>query len=217
MKWIAISTMVIDHVNQVVFAGTLPYFSYLGRLAFPCFAFLVAYNIVQRSVPPRRYVWPLLVCGLLAQPIHSWAFGFFRSQYFCLHCLSVSFFLALEPQALAYARRKNVSPVLAYSALVLAVFPFALFSEYHVFGAYLVPLFAAFVRRSSLSLGIVVAFYLILTNYILIPLSLFTLLFFPTLAALKLWQRPLPRTSRWFFYVFYPLHLALLKLIHLAL
>lgn len=79
VRWLAILTMVIDHVGAILLPQdvALPLRS-IGRIAWPLFAFLMAYNVAARGVDPMRYLRPLLVWGLVSQLPHYLAFGWFR-------------------------------------------------------------------------------------------------------------------------------------------
>jgi len=50
LKWLALGLMVLDHVNQYLCDGSLPWAFSLGRLAFPLFAFVLAYNLARPQV-----------------------------------------------------------------------------------------------------------------------------------------------------------------------
>ncbi len=58
--------MILDHANHT-FWTFQPWAFTLGRIAFPLFAFLIAYNIAVRYVKPERYALPLLLFGLVSQ------------------------------------------------------------------------------------------------------------------------------------------------------
>lgn len=78
VRWTAILAMVIDHVGAVLVEppDALPMRA-VGRLAWPLFAFLLAYNVARRGVDPRRYLAPLLLwCGVSLLP-HYLAFDRF--------------------------------------------------------------------------------------------------------------------------------------------
>src|SRR5690606_21880666 len=49
----------------------------IGRLAWPLFAFLMAYNVAVRGVDPRRYLKPLLLWTVVSQLPHYLAFDRF--------------------------------------------------------------------------------------------------------------------------------------------
>ncbi|WAT16480.1 TraX family protein [Xanthomonas fragariae] len=76
LKWIALVLMTGDHVAKVFFGGYLPVVSELGRVAFPLFALVMAYNLAQPRADSAKSMRRLLLWGVLAQPFHAWAFGY---------------------------------------------------------------------------------------------------------------------------------------------
>lgn len=78
LRWVAIATMVVDHVGAVLLSthDALPLRA-VGRVAWPLFAFLLAYNVARRGVDPRRYLAPLLLWCAVSQVPHWLAFDRF--------------------------------------------------------------------------------------------------------------------------------------------
>lgn len=76
LKWIALLAMTGDHVAKVVFGGYVPVVSELGRIAFPLFALVMACNLAQPGADLRKSLQRLVLWGIIAQPLHAWAFGF---------------------------------------------------------------------------------------------------------------------------------------------
>lgn len=79
LKWLALALMVVDHVDAFVFARELTWAGQVGRLVFPLFAFVVAYNLarpdaMERGVH-RRMLVRLAVAGICAAPFHAWLRG----------------------------------------------------------------------------------------------------------------------------------------------
>ncbi|GIP41341.1 hypothetical protein J31TS4_46210 [Paenibacillus sp. J31TS4] len=73
MKLLAMLTMLLDHIGAV-FLPEQPWLRWIGRLAFP----LYAYSLVQGYLHTRslkRYMLRLLLLGLLAQLPFQWALG----------------------------------------------------------------------------------------------------------------------------------------------
>ncbi len=58
LKIVAIVTMAIDHVNDILYSDTL-LLHIIGRLSFPLFAYLVALGI-ESTKKPKRYMVTLL-------------------------------------------------------------------------------------------------------------------------------------------------------------
>src|SRR5687768_8380158 len=71
LKYLALVSMVIDHANKVFFASSLAWAVPLGRLAFPIFACVVAYNLARPHVDYGKSIRRLLIVGVIATPFHS--------------------------------------------------------------------------------------------------------------------------------------------------
>ena len=209
LKWLAIISMSVDHINQVTFMGNLSMLSYLGRLAFPLFAFLIAFNIARRDVAVKRYVWPLLIFGVTSQPIFAWAFDRTYFNIFFTLLLGVLYLSVMQ------RLRKRMPHVPSAALHVVAVILFALpsaYVSYPLFGAFLIPLLVAFLRAPSFIAVALLSFYLMLTN-MLTPMSIYALLIVPAILIVSRIPFELPRSSKWLFYSFYPLHLVALRLL----
>ncbi|MET0549620.1 MAG: TraX family protein [Xanthomonas sp.] len=76
LKWIALVLMTGDHVAKIFYGGYVPIVSELGRIAFPVFAIVLAYNLAQPGADALKSFRRLLLWGILAQPAHGLAFGF---------------------------------------------------------------------------------------------------------------------------------------------
>lgn len=76
LKWIALILMTGDHVAKVLDDGYIPVVSELGRIAFPLFALVLAYNLAQPGADVLKSVRRLLLWGIVAQPLHGLAFGY---------------------------------------------------------------------------------------------------------------------------------------------
>jgi len=75
LKLIAIVAMVVDHLNTIWFAPGYPAWRAIGRLAFPLFAFVLAFNFVRHTRHPARFVGRLFLWGLVSQLFYEYAFG----------------------------------------------------------------------------------------------------------------------------------------------
>lgn len=74
IKWLALVSMTIDHINRFFFNFTL-YSAYCaGRLAMPLFAFIFAYNLAQPDAFSRglygKVIQRLIIFGLMATPAY---------------------------------------------------------------------------------------------------------------------------------------------------
>lgn len=72
LKIFALLVMTIDHADRVLFDHSYHWMTVIGRFAFPLFAFMIARNSLYTS-NAKRYIFLLLLFGVLSQPIYFWA------------------------------------------------------------------------------------------------------------------------------------------------
>jgi hypothetical protein len=206
LKWLAIFTMTIDHINALLFNYSEPAMLWIGRLAFPLFAFLIAYNLVVRSVKPTRYLYPLILFAVCTQPVTWLVWNIWRGNIFMTLALGV-LFVGLQRMA---AKRMPVWLSYLVTALLIAI-P-ALHVDYGIIGVFLIPAGVFFLEHPRPLLLVALGFYLLAVNtfgpYSVMPLFLVPMIYFLTRLEL-----PLRRTNPWFFYLFYPGHLLMLEVI----
>ncbi|WP_434989690.1 TraX family protein [Xanthomonas melonis] len=207
LKWIALVLMTGDHVAKVFFGGYVPVLSELGRIAFPVFALVMAYNLAQPRADYAKSVLRLAGWGLLAQPFHAWAFGYWLPLNVLLTfalsacvVLLLGRIIGIEPSNKAQRR-----PFLLLLLAVLA----PLVVDYQWSGVWLVVTAWGWFRTRR-------GGWLVLAASSLLALcwyngNLWALGALPVLALGYVWW-PVPRL-RWAFYVYYVGHLGLLVLI----
>lgn len=206
LKWLAVALMTLDHANRSLWPFQGWAFA-LGRLAFPLFALLAAYNLSVRGVSWRRYGLPLLAFGVLAQLPAMAALG--RGPL----PLNVMFTLFLGVTFLPAVRglRRFMPGWLALLNATLLWGTLSLLVEYGPVGVLLVPATQWLLVRPSFPAAALAALAALAANSFVpaavVPLALPLLVW--GVAHLEL--PPLPR-SRWAAYAFYPGHLALLAL-----
>ncbi|WP_442684422.1 TraX family protein [Stenotrophomonas sp. JC08] len=193
LKWIALVLMTGDHVAKVIYGGYVPVVSELGRVAFPVFALVMAYNLAQPKADAAKSLRRLLLWGVIAQPVHAWAFG-------AALPLNVLLSFALAAACVVCIQRRS------WLLLVLLAGPAPLLVDYQWAGTSLLLAGWLFFQRP----GIVRLPLLVLAfaGLCLFNGNTWALLALPVLI---LGGVPLyvPRT-RWAFYGYYVGHLALL-------
>jgi hypothetical protein len=210
LKIIAIITMVVDHVGKILYPDLL-YLQIIGRLAFPLFAYLVVLG-VESTKKPLKYMATLLVFAVISQVPYYLAFGIAPFDR-----LNILFSLLLCAVTIYYYNKRST---LAFVPLLLSI---VLMTE----GSYYVVLTAVGIRllkdRSALGVlalvGLNLQFLFIPESQIqILALMAVPLVFLHT----KNWLKKeilIPQNSfaystrKYFFYMFYPLHLMLLFLI----
>ncbi len=207
IKWAAVILMIIDHINKYLFNWTIPGCFAVGRLAMPLFAFVLATHLASPRFTQESYtrLWrKLAIFGILATPFFI-SLGGVKGVLpfnimFTLLVSSVTIYL-LQKQRLALAITVFVST--------------GLFVEFMWFGA-AVTIAAWYCVKSDYSpLGIatllaaVAALGYINGNH-------YALAAIPIFYWLTHRQWPIKRIP-FFFYAFYPSHLALLLLVRIPM
>lgn len=192
---VAALTMLIDHIGAVFFP-TVMGFRAIGRLSFPLFAFGIAQG-VSYTHNFWNYLGRILLAAIVSQPIYMKLFGL--SQWNPL------FMLAWGALALHLWREEKKAPV---GILLLgSVFVDMSYGWYGVWTIFFFGFYAA--RESLCFYGQVVlnALYGMQTGAWIQILSLFSFGFLDGKWRIRALTRSLPR---YFFYIFYPLHLLVL-------
>ena len=211
LKVIAIVTMTIDHIYAILYPDML-FLHIIGRLSFPLFAYLIALGI-ESTKKPKKYMIKLLSFALISQIPYFLAFGIQPFER-----LNILFSLFLGALTIYFFNKRSL---LTFVPILLSIL---LSTE----GTYYVVLTVACMKllKSKPKLGFLALFALNI-QFLLIPdtqvLSLFAVPLI--LLHVKNWLKKeilIPENSlaysirKYAFYIFYPLHLALLFLIKLA-
>ena len=216
LKIIAIVTMVLDHVAEILYPDLLV-LHIIGRLAFPLFAYLIVLG-VESTRKPLKYMATLLLFAVISQVPYYLAFSIQPYER-----LNILFSLFLSAVTLYFYNKR--SPWAFVPLLVSIILP----TE----GSYYVVLTAVGMKllkdRPKLGVLALVALNLqflfisgIENQIQILSLMAVPLIFLHIDNKLKK-EITIPENSlaystrKYFFYVFYPLHLALLFLIKMFL
>jgi len=205
LKWFALIAMTVFHFNYAFRYDIPEYIVLFGRLAFPIFAFVLAYNIAQSQINgyalESKIIRLLLVFGCFAQPFY-WALVYSPLPLNILFSLALGVFITYHyKQASAW--------------LVLVFFGY--FVDY-VWAGPLLVLLSYFVAKDLLE-GKTKARNILLLIFGLSAVAFTTDSFYPFLFLPLLWfghfWKPdlvLPR-YKWLFYSFYPVHLVVIQIL----
>ena len=219
LKIIAIVSMTLDHIGYHLVPGC-HLLRILGRLALPIFAYMIAEGC-HHTRNPRKYLLTILAVAALCQLVYFFAMG---SLY---QCILVTFVLSiLLIQSMDRARQDESHQTALTTALMWAGVVFVCVGlpqlldhtdfaiDYGLWGV-LLPVFIYLGRdrREKLLLTAV--------GLILLALSFSGLTQWFSLAALPLLALYNGERGKWrmkyFFYVYYPIHLAVIYGISLIL
>ncbi len=206
LKWLAAVFMTGDHVLKVLAIGYVPVVAELGRVAFPLFALVLAYNLAQPNADVEKSIKRLFVWGVIAAPVAAIAF----QRVFPLNVL-LAFALAAVC-ILAIERRRWI--FLAACALLA---PAAV--EYQWSGLAIVLGGWVFWRnpwqwRLSRPVSALLLLVLPVASLYFVNDNSWALLALPLLACAAL-RMPIPRSRR-AFYLYYVGHLLVLVLLAYA-
>lgn len=224
LKIVACITMFIDHIGYVIF-GEPSWFNYIGRLAFPIFAFQISEGFVHTK-NAKDYLMRLLIFALVSQ-IPFMLFTSLIKDEFSLNVIFTLLFGLIS--MIAYKKDTLLGITSAFLLGTLAQF---LNTDYGFYGVAITFLF--YVLRNSKPLaisGFVVATVINYTfrifeywNYGIdviknvfiyyLPYALSTIL---SIIFIILYNKKKGPNTRYLLYLFYPLHLLLVYGISLVL
>ncbi len=232
LKWIAALLMLVDHAALLL----LPYGSplyigcrFVGRLAMPIFAYKVALGFIHTK-NFNKYLTRMLVMTLFAQVPFT----------YILYQASLPA-LITSTNGLIFVMHWNIGLTFSIVLLILHLMPkqtlgssltiFALlfvanYADYGIYGVLLVALFYMYAthriqwRQLTMLFGLLCLFQLSGLRYAsLAPLQALVVFFNATLPLVSLLliryapDKPV-RLPRYFFYVFYPLHMFILGVLY---
>lgn len=211
LKWLGLLLMTGDHVSKYLFNGTVEWLYYLGRLAMPLFVFVLAYNLARPDALVRgayqRTLWRLVVAGCVATP-----------PFLALGGLGVSWW--------------PLNIMFTLASIVFVLYLIELQTVASRIGAGLVLMLAGSLVEfwwPAIALGLAIWLYcrrpsLVYAGLALTALgalwpingNLWAFAVVPVVVVASRVSWLVPR-SRWFFYAYYPGHLALLWLIRIPM
>lgn len=228
LKWIAIVCMLIDHigaviVEQVVMGGVyLPmlmpkqwvilYYVLrcIGRIAFPIFAFLIVEGFTHTK-NRLKYLRNLCIFALVSEVPFNFAIArtMWTLQYqnvFCTLALGLIAIWAIE-YIEAKCLERNISAkgsvwISLLPAVAIAFLAEWAHTDYGAVGVLVICIFYRYRQKKTLGATVVWA---ILSLY-----SYLEVCCLPSVLAIHLYNGERGRQSKYFFYVFYPLHLMIL-------
>ncbi len=211
LKYLACAFMLIDHIGDML----LPEYRFLriiGRLAFPIFAFMIA-NGYHYTSSPAKY--------LLRIAVFAVGFQWFYAKFASTDTLSIFATLTLGLLAIWLADLIKKQLDHKYLALVLMLIPGAAFAylgeliavDYGWYGVALIFTAWLFYQRLSwlaLSWMALNIAYVLIYSWPGISIQVFSL---GSLALIYCYNGERGKSNRWFFYIFYCVHLAILYLL----
>jgi len=210
LKWIAIITMTVDHVGVILY----PEFTvlrFIGRFSFPLFAYLLILGM-ENTRNIRYYFTRLFIFALISQVPFFLALGYGPFD-------SLNIFFTLSSGLLFVYFFKKSSVFVLVPVFASLVLPF----DYGIYG--IVVIGCMYILKENTKFGVVSL--VLLNTLFLVPwsiqflsISAIPLILLHKNGSLNITRETtekvtIPLWRKYFFYVYYPLHLTLLYLIQL--
>lgn len=219
LKIIGIITMLFDHIGDAII-GRFSFFNLIGRIAFPIFAFQAVQGYIHTK-NFKKHMLKLFIFACISQIPFMLFLSTFTEEIFTLN---IFFTLFLGLLALfIYDKCKN--KILGFLFVILtSILAYFIHVDYGAFGILLMFCFYFF-RNKKISMAIVtiiLSFFNYLPNiiatptiwYIYVQCIIFTSI---SLIFILFYNKKEGPKSKYFFYIFYPLHLLILYFLHIGL
>lgn len=205
LKWIAIITMVIDHLGFLIFKD-IDILRYIGRLSFPLFGYILIHNYLFFTSNKLKYIKRLWIFALISQPFF-WIIIAEKLNIFVMFALILSLLYFFEK--IENMDRNNLEKFFSEFILMFFIIIFSYFIDYGPIGfVFLLSLYLSFKSYKYIYLNIFSLFFL--NSF---PMTFIGLLYIPIVYVSKYIQIKVKRINKWFFYSFYPVHIFIFGLI----
>lgn len=199
LKYIAILSMLLDHINKIVYNNEYIILTLIGRLAFPLFIYLAVKSYMYYTRSKENYIFRVFIFACISIPFYNYGF------VIDLFPLNIFFTITLGLSALYMIEKK-------YFYFVWVPFALALYVDYSFYGVLCFFAFYSYMKfESNLTY-----FYLVLSLLLLNPINeVFYLFVLLPLILIDMRFKIDYKSSlnKYFFYGFYPLHVAFLGLL----
>lgn len=210
LKYIAIIFMFLDHYSSLNLES-YNFLKIIGRFVFPLFAIILVYNYIYNTKNKLKYIQRLLLFAVISEPFHYYAFYDYYNSYVINIFFTLSFGLIIL-YVYENTLNKNIwYKSLIYFYLILLFTPISLFISYNIFGLILILTIYLFIKKTNYItlFCLIISIYLLNYNwhYLYSVVGLLSLIIIYFLPYIKM-----KRYNKYFFYLFYPIHLFILKL-----
>ncbi|OSI14496.1 hypothetical protein BWD09_10360 [Neisseria dentiae] len=238
LKWIAVVTMTLDHVGVFFLDGNILFtpFRIIGRMAFPIFAFLVAYHLYYYSLNKMsNYIKRMFWFAVISQVAFIFAYGvkgfpILLNILFQFLAFSVLIYCIRSANNMKQAQDKQHKwRWLGIFTGLFLIFIISSAAEYGLGGIilcstcyayfYLAESFkkigkiigALLILLSSIAVNFGIVFYGANAFWSMLVTLVFTVVVLVFMPSVKL-KIQIKRMPKYFFYIYYPVHLILLSM-----
>lgn len=217
LKIIAVISMTIDHIGAVLLPQYL-FLRIIGRLAFPIYCFLLVNGLIHtRNL--KKYIGRLALFAIISEVFFDMTFF---GKFVYLQAQNVFFTLLIGIIMLACINRLRQTMIAKYRFMALSgilegiilviacMAAYFLYTDYSLFGILIIYGFYA-LRNHKVRLVIFQSFI----NILLSPVEIFASI---ALIPIFLYNGEKGNTAfKWWFYIYYPLHLLVICIIKAAI
>lgn len=217
LKFIGIIAMFCDHIGYIFFSN-VPLLHFIGRIAFPIFAFQITQSYIHTK-NVKKFMLKLLIFAFISQVPYI----LFSSTFTTNYSLNILFTFLLGLIAILIYDKCKYKIVGILSAILISILGYYLKVDYGIFGVLLI--FSFYIFKDNLILlctSTVLLTFLVryLPEIIQYPIlynldmkyAIFTCL---SLIFICLYNKEQGPKLKYFFYIFYPLHLLVLYFLYL--
>ncbi len=214
LKWFAVVSMTVGHAAFAFgFTESLPYD--ISRIAFPLFAFILVYNYIFHTKNPTHYFFRLIIVAILAEGPYQVLFHrdiYMTNILFTLAAGLISIIAIDKLLEYQHSEKKDVRFIWAgWYLLFVAILIIGFFVDYLHLGIFLSISYWAWLRYPSFATFFLASCVTFALN---LPLGVISSFWGISAILIILFAMWLPinikRLNKWFFYVYYPLHILIL-------
>jgi len=206
LSLIAAVSMTVDHIAAVFVGDPTLYFAMraVGRLAFMIFGFIISQS-VRKSSSIKRFCMRLLVFAVISEPVFDLAF--YGRLNFGLH---QNIFFTLLAGVICCASMKRGKAVAAVVAALAVMTAELLCFDYGGAGVLLIIAFYLLGKKYAALIGAVISLSFVANGD-----ALFELFMIAAAPLINLYNgerggTAVPKFRKWFFYLYYPVHLLII-------
>jgi hypothetical protein len=224
LKIIALFTMLIDHMG-ILFFNNEYLFRFIGRIAFPIFTMLIAYNYFFRTSNQEKYLKRLIIFGFISQPFYMFAFSTIKLNIF----FEFVYGILLYKSVINLINKKTVKEFIIFICNFIFFFILSAYTSYGLIGMIFMLFSLLYFHYKKTSKNILLINCLLIMTFISLfflnplkymPYVLIVMLFFLYIEKIENYKKEfflkINKNFKYFFYWFYPIHLFILKIIQLS-
>ena len=219
LKIIAILTMTIDHFGYIFTPSFEVPLRLIGRISFPIFAFLLAYNLTQKDLF-KKYIFRLsifaVITSLILIPFKYQIGNILPLNIFWTLLLSVVSIYTIEKTLQTFKQNKSSYFIITYIICFFALL--SVLTDFELFGfLYILSLYGWFKNTHKAFALLTLGFAFAMNLHFSVPASIIsTLESLVFLLPLKISNKSTRFLKPWWlFYAYYPFHLAVLYAVRL--